>query len=61
MHLIYNAIHHYDENGLRNHTEEPRRIRDVHEFEVLFVKEWLSRWKEEKEKEKEKEKSKESK
>lgn len=48
MHLIYNAIHHYDENGLKNHDDEPGRIRDIHEFEVLFVKEWLSQWKERK-------------
>lgn len=49
VHLIYDAIHHYDENGLKNHKKEPARIRDVHELEVLFVQEWLSQWKEHKE------------
>ncbi|WVQ81073.1 hypothetical protein IAT38_003195 [Cryptococcus sp. DSM 104549] len=48
VHLIFNGVHHYDENGLANHSEEPARIRDVHEFEKLFISEWLAQWKERK-------------
>ncbi|WVN88054.1 uncharacterized protein L203_103253 [Cryptococcus depauperatus CBS 7841] len=46
VHIIFDGVHHYDENGLKNHLEEPARIRDVHDFEKLFVSEWLLQWKE---------------
>ncbi|WOO84920.1 putative extracellular serine carboxypeptidase [Vanrija pseudolonga] len=44
VHLIFDAIHHYDENGLENHDEEPARIRDVHELEVSFITEWVAQF-----------------
>ncbi|KAK8843963.1 hypothetical protein IAR55_006755 [Kwoniella newhampshirensis] len=48
VHIIFDGVHHYDENGLTNHEEEPARIRDVHELEKLFVQEWVAQFKEEK-------------
>jgi hypothetical protein len=33
-------------NGLKDHSKEPARIQDVHEFEVLFIQEWLAQWRE---------------
>ncbi|RSH95203.1 hypothetical protein EHS25_000289 [Saitozyma podzolica] len=42
--MIFDGVHHYDENGLRNHALEPARIRDVHEFETSFIQEWLAQW-----------------
>ena len=38
---IKTGIHHYDENGLTNHTLEPLHIREIHAQEVEFVKSWL--------------------
>lgn len=38
------AVHHYDENGLANHSAEPPEIRAIHEQEVEFVKAWLEDW-----------------
>ena len=35
------AIHHYDENGLADHSKEPKRIRKIHEFEKEFIKSWI--------------------
>ncbi|ORY33065.1 serine carboxypeptidase S28-domain-containing protein [Naematelia encephala] len=46
VHIIFDGVHHYDENGLTDHSAEPARIRDVHELEVNFVSEWLEEWKE---------------
>ncbi|KAK1922604.1 serine carboxypeptidase S28-domain-containing protein [Papiliotrema laurentii] len=48
VHLIFNAIHHYDENGLKRHSDEPARIRDVHELEKNFVQEWVAQFHEQK-------------
>ncbi|EIM81403.1 peptidase S28 [Stereum hirsutum FP-91666 SS1] len=42
--LIPNAVHHYDENGLANHSAEPPEIQAIHEQEVEFVKAWLEDW-----------------
>ena len=39
--LIPDAVHHYDENGLKNPQDEPERIRKVHAEMVEFVKGWL--------------------
>jgi len=36
------------QNGLADHSKEPARIRDIHELEINFVKEWLIQWEEEK-------------
>ena len=41
-------MHHYDENGLTDHSEEPARIRDVHELEVNFISEWVAQFEDEK-------------
>jgi hypothetical protein len=38
------AIHHYDENGLIDHAEEPTRIKHVHAMEVDFITAWLEEW-----------------
>ncbi|KAF8628691.1 hypothetical protein AX15_003751 [Amanita polypyramis BW_CC] len=43
--LIPNGVHHYDEYGLRNISEEPPEIRQVHEEMISFVREWLKDWK----------------
>ncbi|EJD45939.1 peptidase S28 [Auricularia subglabra TFB-10046 SS5] len=38
---IIDAVHHWDENGLTNPADEPRRIREIHFDQVQFVKAWL--------------------
>jgi hypothetical protein len=38
---IKTGIHHYDQNGLKNHALEPPHIRNIHAQEVEFVKSWL--------------------
>ncbi|KAF8625947.1 hypothetical protein AX17_006673 [Amanita inopinata Kibby_2008] len=43
--LIPNAVHHYDEYGLRNMSDEPAEIRIIHEEIIDFVLEWLKDWK----------------
>ncbi|WVQ93094.1 hypothetical protein IAU59_000158 [Kwoniella sp. CBS 9459] len=48
VHLIFDGVHHYDENGLEDHSEEPFRIRDVHELEKSFVSEWVAQFAEQK-------------
>ncbi|KAI0059615.1 peptidase S28 [Artomyces pyxidatus] len=39
--LIPGAVHHWDENGLANHSAEPPEIKAIHEQEVAFVQTWL--------------------
>lgn len=39
--LIPGGVHHYDENGLRNITDEPPEIQKIHYEMVNFVLEWL--------------------
>lgn len=52
VHLIPDAVHHWDENGLfPNQTTAslpPATIKDVQAFEVEFVKAWVAEWKQEK-------------
>ncbi|KIR63875.1 serine carboxypeptidase [Cryptococcus bacillisporus CA1873] len=43
--IIYDGVHHYDENGLAQHEAEPARIQAVHEWEKKFVSAWLEEWK----------------
>ncbi|KAJ7213797.1 peptidase S28 [Mycena rebaudengoi] len=43
--LIPNAVHHYDENGLADHSQEPPEIQAIHQQEVDFVKGWLADFK----------------
>src|SRR4051794_9908574 len=38
---IKTGIHHFDENGLKDHTLEPAHIRQIHREEIEFVKAWL--------------------
>ncbi|PVF95215.1 peptidase S28 [Serendipita vermifera] len=45
--LIKDGVHHHDQNGLKNHTEEPEHIRVIHQQEIEFVKAWLKEWKKE--------------
>ncbi|KAK7040414.1 putative serine protease EDA2, partial [Favolaschia claudopus] len=40
--LIPNAVHHYDENGLADHSQEPQEIQAIHQQEIEFVKGWLA-------------------
>ncbi|KAL1745274.1 peptidase S28 [Schizophyllum fasciatum] len=40
--LIPGAVHHYDEYGYTNLTQEPPEIQKIHEEMIAFVKEWLS-------------------
>ncbi|KAK4050336.1 hypothetical protein OIO90_005129 [Microbotryomycetes sp. JL221] len=42
--LIKGGVHHWDENGQSNSTQEPHRIQKIHEQEIDFVKEWLIQW-----------------
>jgi len=46
--MIKDAVHHFDENGLKDPSEEPKRIRKVHQQEVEFVQSWVQEWKEKK-------------
>jgi hypothetical protein len=32
------------QNGLADHTQEPPRIRDVHELEKNFISEWIAQF-----------------
>ncbi|KAI0358821.1 peptidase S28 [Trametes cingulata] len=43
--LIPGGVHHYDENGLADHSAEPPQIQAIHEQEVAFVKAWLKDFK----------------
>ncbi|KAJ7617733.1 peptidase S28 [Roridomyces roridus] len=40
--LIPDAVHHYDENGLADHSQEPPAIQAIHSQEVEFVQGWLA-------------------
>ena len=35
------SVHHWDENGLADHSQEPPFIQQIHQQEVDFVKAWL--------------------
>jgi hypothetical protein len=39
------AVHHWDEYGLRNASDEPTDILNIHEEMIGFVQEWLQDWK----------------
>ncbi|KAH9891563.1 peptidase S28 [Cubamyces lactineus] len=43
--LIPNAVHHYDEYGRRNSSEEPPEIQKIHKEMTNFVVAWLWSWK----------------
>ncbi|KAI0656771.1 peptidase S28 [Cubamyces menziesii] len=43
--LIPGGVHHYDENGLADHSLEPPQIQAIHQQEVEFVKAWLKDFK----------------
>ncbi|KAI0648136.1 peptidase S28 [Trametes meyenii] len=43
--IIPNAVHHYDEYGRRNLSEEPPEIQLIHEEMIGFVVAWLEDWK----------------
>ena len=38
------GVHHWDENGLRHHEDEPIAIQKIHAEIVGFVLEWLKDW-----------------
>ncbi|KAI0311348.1 peptidase S28 [Amylostereum chailletii] len=40
--LIPGAVHHWDENGLANSTQEPPEIQKIHREEIEFVQAWLA-------------------
>lgn len=39
------AVHHYDEYGLRDINDEPPEIQQIHTEMIQFVLEWLKDWK----------------
>ncbi|KAG2370312.1 serine carboxypeptidase S28-domain-containing protein [Suillus spraguei] len=43
--IIPNAVHHYDEYGLKNISDEPEEIRKIHVEMIAFVMEWLKDFK----------------
>ncbi|KAF7768313.1 hypothetical protein Agabi119p4_7556 [Agaricus bisporus var. burnettii] len=43
--LIPGAVHHWDENGLADVTQEPVVIQDIHAEEVAIIEQWLADWK----------------
>jgi len=42
--LTLDAVHHYDEWGLKNILEEPPEIRSIHAEMIHFVTAWLKHW-----------------
>ncbi|KAF5360739.1 hypothetical protein D9756_005098 [Leucocoprinus leucothites] len=42
--LIPGAVHHWDEYGLADLTQEPEEIQQIHAEEVAFVEAWLADW-----------------
>ncbi|TRM64169.1 serine carboxypeptidase S28-domain-containing protein [Schizophyllum amplum] len=38
------AVHHYDEYGYADLTQEPPEIQQIHEEMIAFVTEWLNEW-----------------
>ena len=38
------GVHHWDENGVKNTSEEPDEIRRIHSEMIEFVKAWLDEW-----------------
>ena len=38
------AVHHYDEYGLADISQEPPEILQIHEETIAFVTEWLKEW-----------------
>lgn len=43
--IIPNGVHHYDEYGLRDMSDEPQEIQQIHKEMIAFVLEWLKDWK----------------
>ncbi|KXN80843.1 putative serine protease EDA2 [Leucoagaricus sp. SymC.cos] len=42
--LIPGAVHHWDEYGLADPSQEPEEIQKIHAEEVAFVEAWLADW-----------------
>ena len=42
--VLSGGVHHWDENGLKNITEEPEKICRIHTEMIEFVKAWLDEW-----------------
>jgi len=38
------AVHHWDEYGLADHSQEPPEIQQIHAEEIAFVEAWLADW-----------------
>ncbi|GAA5967319.1 hypothetical protein JCM3765_005600 [Sporobolomyces pararoseus] len=43
--VIPEGVHHWDENGLLDPSQEPKQIRKIHREEIEFVQSWLKDWK----------------
>lgn len=43
--LSLGGVHHWDENGLADHSKEPAEIQEIHAAQVEFVKAWLADFK----------------
>ena len=42
---LLGAVHHWDENGLDDPSQEPAFIQSIHQQEIAFVKAWLADFK----------------
>lgn len=42
--ILSGGVHHWDENGLKNTSAEPEKIRRIHAEMIEFVKKWLEEW-----------------
>ncbi|KAI0291929.1 peptidase S28 [Multifurca ochricompacta] len=42
--IITGGVHHWDENGLRDVSQEPKEIRQIHDETIKFVISWLRDW-----------------
>lgn len=42
--VLTGGVHHWDENGIENGSQEPEEIRLIHAEMIEFVKVWLEEW-----------------
>ena len=45
MNPSVDGVHHYDEYGLRDISQEPPEIKQIHLEMIEFVQAWLKDWK----------------
>jgi hypothetical protein len=44
IHCLSGGVHHWDENGVEDGSQEPEEIRLIHAEMIEFVKVWLEEW-----------------